>query len=96
MNNKTFESRRTVILIIILSVGFIFTMRLLFVQVFNPKWKNESLKISETKRIVEPERGIIFDRNGKLLAANETIFELKLSALIIRRHFCFCCLYFNQ
>ena len=79
MNNKTFESRRTVILIIILSVGFIFTMRLLFIQVFNPKWKNESLKISETKRIVEPERGIIFDRNGKLLAANETIFELKLT-----------------
>ncbi|MGB1039866.1 MAG: peptidoglycan D,D-transpeptidase FtsI family protein [Flavobacteriales bacterium] len=79
MNNKTFESRRTVILIIILSVGFIFTMRLLFVQVFNPKWKNESLKISETKRIVEPERGIIFDRNGKLLAANETIFELRLT-----------------
>lgn len=78
MTDKKFESRKIVILSIILSIGFIFTIRLLFVQVLNPKWHDESLKISETKRIVEPERGLIFDRNGKLLAANKTIFELKI------------------
>ncbi len=79
MPNKSFESRRTVILVIVLSIGIIFTLRLLFVQVLNSKWSDESLKISETKRIVEPERGLIFDRKGKLLAANKTIYELKLT-----------------
>jgi penicillin-binding protein 2 len=79
MTNKTFESRRNVILVIVLSIGIIFTMRLLFVQVLNSKWHEESLKVSETKRIIEPERGLIFDRKGKLLAANKTIFELKLT-----------------
>ena len=49
MTDKKFESRRIVILIIVLSVGIIFSLRLLFVQVLNSKWQKESIKISETK-----------------------------------------------
>lgn len=79
MPTPSFESRKIVILTIVLSIGIIFSLRLLFVQVLSPKWNEESKKISETKRIVEPERGLIFDRNGKLLAANKTIFELRIT-----------------
>ncbi len=79
MPNQSFESRKIVILAIVISIGIIFSLRLLFVQVLSPKWNEESLKISETKRIIEPERGLIFDRNGKLLAANKTIYELRLT-----------------
>ncbi len=79
MPNQSFENRKIVILAIVISIGIIFSLRLLFVQVLSPKWNEESLKISETKRIVEPERGLIFDRNGKLLAANKTIYELRLT-----------------
>ena len=79
MPTPSFESRKIVILTIVLSIGIIFSLRLLFVQVLSPKWNEESKKISETKRIVEPERGLIFDRNGKLLAANKTIFELHIT-----------------
>ena len=84
MTNKQFESRKIVILTIVLSIGIIFTLRLLFVQVLNSKWYDESIKISETKRIIEPERGLIFDRNGNLLAANKTIYELKLVPANVR------------
>lgn len=79
MNNKSFESRRNVLLVIVLSMGFIFTIRLLFIQVIDDKWYNESIKISETKKIIEPDRGIIFDRNGKVMAVNQTNFELRLT-----------------
>lgn len=79
MSNKSFESRRNVLLVIVLSMGFIFAIRLLFIQVIDNKWSDESLKISETKKIIEPDRGIIFDRNGKLMAVNQTNFELRLT-----------------
>ena len=79
MSNKSFESRRNVLLVIVLSMGFIFTIRLLFIQVIDDKWNNESIKISETKKIIEPDRGIIFDRNGKIMAVNQTNFELRLT-----------------
>jgi penicillin-binding protein 2 len=79
MNNKSFESRRNVLLVIVLSMGFIFAIRLLFIQVIDDKWNNESIKISETKKIIEPDRGIIFDRNGKVMAVNQTNFELRLT-----------------
>lgn len=79
MSNKSFEGRKTVFLIIVLFIGFVFIFRLLFIQIINDKWKNESIKISETKRIVEPDRGIIFDRNLKLLAVNKSNFELRVT-----------------
>ena len=76
MNNSSFESRRIVLLVIVLSIGIIFAIRLFYVQILDDKWKDESIKISETNLVIEPERGIIFDRNGKLLAANKVNFEL--------------------
>ncbi|MEN8929111.1 MAG: penicillin-binding transpeptidase domain-containing protein [Flavobacteriales bacterium] len=79
MSNKSFESRRIVLLVIMLSMGFIFAIRLLFIQVIDDKWNNESIKISETRKIIEPDRGIIFDRNGKVMAVNQTNFELRLT-----------------
>lgn len=84
MNNPNYESRRTVLLVIVFSIAFIFTMRLLYIQVIDSKWSDESIKISETKRIVEPERGIIFDRKGRLMAANKTNFELRLTPNKVR------------
>ena len=54
MNTKSFEGRRIVILIIVISIGIIFALRLLFVQVLSPKWSEESIKISETRKIIEP------------------------------------------
>ena len=79
MNSKSFESRKNVLLVIVLSMGFIFTIRLLFIQVIDDKWNTESIKISETRKIIEPDRGIIFDRNGKVMAVNQTNFELLLT-----------------
>lgn len=84
MNNSSFESRRIVLLVIVLSIGIIFAIRLFYVQILDDKWKDESIKISETNLVIEPERGIIFDRNGKLLAANKVNFELRLTPNNIR------------
>lgn len=84
MNNSSFESRRIVLLVIVLSIGIIFAIRLFYVQILDDKWKDESIKISETNLVIEPERGIIFDRNGKLLAANKVNFELRLTPNKIR------------
>lgn len=84
MNNSSFESRRIVLLVIVLSIGIIFAIRLFYVQILDDKWKDESIKISQTNLVIEPERGIIFDRNGKLLAANKVNFELRLTPNNIR------------
>ncbi len=76
MKPVSYDDRRNTILVIILAIGIIFVFRLLFIQVISPKWKNEALKVSETKRTIQPSRGLIFDRNGTLLALNTPGYEL--------------------
>lgn len=74
MNNL--ENRRAVIILIFLSLGVLFTGRLLYMQVFTEKWKLRSEQISEFKIHTYPSRGIIYDRKGEKLVENKTYYDL--------------------
>ncbi len=78
MNN--FDNRRIVIVLIFLSVGLIFTVRLLYMQVFTTKWADRAAVISEYKMYTYPARGIIYDRKGKKMVENATFYDLILRA----------------
>lgn len=77
---RNLEGRRVVIILIFLSLGLIFTGRLLYMQIFTEKWKVRSEQISEFKLHTYPARGIIYDRHGDKLVENTTYYDLMVRA----------------
>ena len=57
-----------------ISVSLIFIMRLVSLQLSNDSYFNSDFAIQELS--VYPERGLIYDRNGNLLVANQPSYEL--------------------
>ncbi len=75
------EGRKEIIQIAFVVVGLIFLIKLFFIQVVDSKYKELATSNAILKKIDFPERGLIRDRNGKLIVYNTPEFDL----LIIRR-----------
>lgn len=70
------EIRKLVFQILVIAVGAVFLIKLFFIQVLDEKY-GELADSNSVLRIVEyPYRGLIFDRNGRLLVYNEPEFDI--------------------
>lgn len=70
------ENRVIIIQFLILLVGIIFILKLFIIQVIDKSYEEEANQ-NAIQRITEyPYRGIIKDRNGKLLVANTGVYDL--------------------
>ncbi len=77
-----FNDRKYVINIIIFSIGAIFLCRLFYIQIIDNSYKL-SANNNALRSITEfPARGLIYDRNGKLLVYNEATYDL----MVIPQH----------
>jgi penicillin-binding protein 2 len=74
MNNR----RSYVVGICALLIGIIYAYRLVQLQVLDDKYAILAEKISLKKEIIHPQRGLIFDRNGKLLVSNEPVYDFMI------------------
>lgn len=71
-----FEQRKSVILTLIIALAIIFVVRLFYLQVID-----KSYQISAENNVLRfvtdyPERGLIFDRNNKLIVSNKAAYDL--------------------
>jgi len=64
---------------VVILVGFIYIYRLFQIQIIDDKYALIAEKISLRKQTVYPQRGLIFDRNDKLLVYNEPVYDLMVS-----------------
>jgi penicillin-binding protein 2 len=71
--------RKYVISAIIILVGIIFFFRLLFLQVISSSYKLSAESNSRRMEIVYPARGLIYDRDGRLLVYNVPSYDLKIA-----------------
>jgi len=76
---RTYSDRKYVIIVIFLSVGLIFIFRLFYLQIID-----ESYVISANRNALRfmthyPARGLIYDRNEKLLVYNEAVYDLMVT-----------------
>lgn len=76
MAQKTNVSREQTIIAIFLVVGVIYITRLFYIQVLD-----DSYTLSANNNVLRyvtqyPARGLIYDRNGKLLVYNEAVYDL--------------------
>jgi len=71
--------RKSLLYFLIVLVGTIFIVRLLFLQVFDSTHKENPLNNSAvTIKYAYPDRGYIYDRNGKLLVANQSSYDVMI------------------
>ena len=77
-----FKNRQWVVVLIIISVGLIFSFRLFYIQVINKDWQKDSQITSKTENI-QPPRGFIYDRNNQLLVG-ATIYDIYIHPSIIK------------
>ncbi len=70
------EGRKFIFAAIVITIGLIFGARLFYLQVIDDSYKREAANMSERKVTVYPSRGLVFDRNHKLMVANVPVYDL--------------------
>ncbi|MFM8432942.1 MAG: penicillin-binding transpeptidase domain-containing protein, partial [Bacteroidota bacterium] len=76
MNVST--GRHTVIIFIFLSIGLVYILRLFYLQVIDTSYM-VSARSNVLRNVIDyPARGLIYDRNGKLLVYNEPVYDLMI------------------
>lgn len=75
---KNIDNRKYIIALIFVLIPVIFIVRLFYMQVVDDKWKERAAQISENKVITYPARGIVYDRDGKKLIANEVYYDIRV------------------
>ena len=68
--------RKFVLLSFTLGSSLMFLIQLLSLQIFNSDYNELSLNNAVEKRPIYPTRGLIYDRNGVLLVANQPVYDL--------------------
>ncbi|MDR2233717.1 MAG: penicillin-binding protein 2 [Tannerella sp.] len=72
------ESRRYIIIGVVLCVVAVFVIRLFMIQVVDSQYKNRADNNALVNKILYPARGVIYDRNDNLLVYNQSTFEVML------------------
>jgi len=71
-----FENRKFPILIFIYTIGAIYLLRLFYLQVIDKDYRTIGALNSVRKEVSIPLRGQIYDRFGKLIVANEEVYDM--------------------
>ncbi len=72
------ESRKFVIQGIFILVGFVYLIRLFYLQVIDDVYKSQADDNAIRRQIVYPHRGNIYDRKGKLVVINESVYDISV------------------
>lgn len=73
---KDYDNRKYIISLIFSFVGVVLILRLFYMQVIDDKWHKRAAEITEDKITIYPTRGIVYDRDGKKLIANQTYYDI--------------------
>lgn len=75
---KSYSDRKYIVNIIFLVIGFIFILRLFYIQIIDDSYKISSQNNSRRIITVYPGRGLIYDRFEKLMVYNEATYDLMI------------------
>jgi len=76
MYTNDYSSRKNIIIGIFVLVALLYIIRLFYLQVIDNRYKLSADNIVLRKVREYPPRGLIYDRNGKLLVFNEAVYDL--------------------
>lgn len=76
LNPQTLQVRSKVITVVIVIVFFVIIAQLLNLQLFSKELKLQAQGNAITRRVVYPDRGMIFDRKKRVILSNEVSYDL--------------------
>ncbi|MGC4129740.1 MAG: penicillin-binding transpeptidase domain-containing protein [Bergeyella sp.] len=68
-------------------IALIFVARLSYLQLFTDRYALNAANTSIKIEYIIPQRGIVFDRNGKILAGNQPSYEISLVRTLLKEDF---------
>ncbi len=71
-----YVNRKYIIISLIIFIFIVFVARLFYMQIIDDSYKYSAQNNSQRRITKYPARGVIFDRNGKILVYNEPAFDL--------------------
>ena len=71
-----YQDRKYILYAFVVGVAIILIIRLVFLQLTGDDYKSQAENNTLRNIIVHPPRGLIYDRNGKLLVYNEAVYDL--------------------
>ena len=77
INDKNYN-RRYVIAGIAVLVVFIYIVRLFVLQIIDQSTQGKAETNAQLRQTIYPSRGLIYDRNGELIVANQPIYEVTM------------------
>lgn len=75
-NEYRYEKRKYVIAGIVAGIILTFIGRLYYLQIINDDYKEQAVDNAFLRKTVYPSRGVIYDRNGKLLVSNQPAYDV--------------------
>src|ERR1700733_445736 len=72
------QSRKNVIRLIFITMFMVIIARLFMLQVVSSKYKLLADDQGKFRKILYPDRGIVYDRTGKVILDNTTIYDLMI------------------
>lgn len=85
MLNDQFHSRRMLMIILVGIVSLIFIARLFYLQLLSPDYKARAERNAYFGKIIQPSRGVIYDRNGNILVDNKPAYDLMITMSIAKK-----------
>jgi len=73
------QSRKNIIIIMFSLMALVIILRLLNLQILNTKYSVMADEQGKFRKVVYPDRGILFDRNGKAILRNTIIYDLMVT-----------------
>ncbi|MFT6336851.1 MAG: penicillin-binding protein 2 [Halioglobus sp.] len=72
------EEKSKIILLFVVICSFVLVAKTAQLQIFDSKYQEQARRTTLDKSIKYPSRGLIFDRNNKLLVSNSTIYDIEV------------------
>ncbi|MBK8784939.1 MAG: penicillin-binding protein 2 [Chitinophagaceae bacterium] len=70
------QSRKNVIMLVVTGMFVIIFLQLINLQLFSSKYKVDADNQGIFRKVIYPDRGIVFDRKGRAILQNTTIYDL--------------------
>jgi len=73
------DRRAYILQSLVIGIGVLILLRLAYMQLIDKSYRTRAVSATIEKYVIEPSRGLIYDRNGELLVFNQPSYDLYLT-----------------
>ena len=84
--SNTTDSRGIVIRIVFVLTALLLLGKAAHLQVFSSYWTERATRVGSSKETLYPARGLVTDRNGKILTSNEPVYQIEMTYRTFERN----------